>query len=100
MLPSSGTPYGLNSDKLLHLIAFAGLSVNLTYKYFKTKHLAPVMMWAIIFALATEFFQQYIPGRAMDFYDGLADSLGIAAGYYLYVQFDQFFNTLIKKMGG
>ena len=47
-------------------------------------HSTLTSLWATIFGLITEVIQQFIPGRNREFYDGLADTLGIVSGFYLY----------------
>ncbi len=74
-------------DKVVHFGIFLFLSINICFKYLNHKKLTDMMLWATFFALLTEIAQQYIPGRDMDIYDGLADILGIISGYYGYKAF-------------
>lgn len=71
-------------DKLVHFGLFLFLSINICYKYQQNEKLIEVILWAIFFGLLTEFFQQFVPARDMDIYDGIADTLGVIAGYYFY----------------
>lgn len=57
------------------------------------------MIFAIFFGLLTEVGQQFIPGRDMDIYDGIADTIGIIVGYYFYKKFRFKLDKLILKFG-
>lgn len=57
------------------------------------------MFSAIILGLLTEVLQQFIPGRGMDIYDGIADTLGTVIGYYIYRSNKSKLDKLILKMG-
>lgn len=98
LTPGNGNIAGNNLDKLVHIFVFLILSINISFKYYKTEKITGVILLAILFGLMTEFTQQFIPGRNMDFYDGVADTLGIIGGYYLYrilqIQLDKVFLKL------
>jgi len=95
LTPGDGNVAGKYLDKLVHFIIFLILSINISYKYYKTEKLTSAIILAIIFGLLSEVTQQFIPGRGMDIYDGIADTLGVAGGYYLYrtlhLKFDKVF---------
>ncbi len=86
-----------NFDKLVHFSIFMFLSINLCYKYINSKKLTGLLIWSIFFGLFTELAQNYIPGRDMSLYDGMADTLGVIAGYYVYNNFQSFFNKWLVR---
>ncbi len=99
LTPGDGTIAGNYLDKVVHFIIFLILSLNINYKYQNKTYGFELMLWAIIFGLTTEVVQQYIPGRNMDLYDGIADSFGIIIGYYLYKTFPKKTDYLFQKLG-
>ncbi len=86
-----------NFDKVVHFSIFLFLSINLCYRYLNQKILTEILIWAIFFGLLTEWAQKYIPGRDMSLFDGLADTLGVISGYYLYQKFNSFFDRLLIR---
>lgn len=88
-----------NLDKVVHFSIFLFLSINICFKYQNYKRLLEVMIWAIFFGLMTEIIQQFIPGRDMDIYDGVTDVFGIISGYYIYRNFQQKLDKILKKIG-
>ncbi len=84
-----------NLDKIVHFSIFFFLSVNICYKYVNHKRLTEILVWSILFGLLTEVAQQYVPGRDMSLFDGIADCLGIIIGYYAYKNFQSFFDKLL-----
>ena len=84
LTPGNGKIAGNYLDKLVHFSIFLALGFNICKKYKNQKKLIEGLLWAIIFGFLTEVTQQIIPGRNMELYDGLADTLGVVSGYYLY----------------
>lgn len=84
LTPGNGKIAGNYLDKFVHFSMFLALGFNICKKYENQKKLIEGLMWAIVFGLLTEVVQQIIPGRNMEFYDGLADTLGVVSGFYLY----------------
>jgi len=87
LTPGDGKFAGEYLDKFVHYIIFLALGFNTCRKYEKQRKVIDGLLWAIIFGLMTEIFQQIIPGRNMEFYDGLADALGVVSGFYLYQKY-------------
>ena len=58
-----------------------------------------MLIWAVVLGVLTELLQKLIPGRDLDFYDGIADMLGIVGGYYFYKQMQNWLDKLILKLG-
>lgn len=87
MMPVNGKMAGNYLDKLAHFLIFLNLSINICYRFQQPKNLIPMLMWGILFGLMTEVIQQFVPGRNMDMLDGIADTLGMISGYYLYQKY-------------
>ena len=58
-----------------------------------------MLIWAVVLGVFTEMVQKLIPGRDLDFYDGIADMLGIVAGYFIYHRLQKPLDKLIVKIG-
>lgn len=86
-------------DKVVHFIVFLLLSININYKYQKSGKLTGFIIWTIFLGLLTEVIQQFIPGRNMDIYDGIADTLGVIIGYYIYKNFQDRIVRILVKIG-
>ncbi len=78
------------ADKLLHLLAYVPFSVLLFFSFYTSKgtfwqKYAYVLSLTIgvIYGLLDELHQSFVPGRQSDFFDFLADFLGVAAGLAL-----------------
>ena len=84
--PVNGNMAGNKLDKIVHWGIFFFLTVQfLRYTNFSKKQ-TEGLLWIMVSGLLIEILQQWIPGRGMDIYDGLADVLGVVCGYY----FDRF----------
>lgn len=74
------------SDKLVHFILYAGLSVALfigAYKAPFTRFINPywlVFLLAIFYGVSDEFHQSFVADRSVEFMDWLADAAGSAFG--------------------
>jgi VanZ family protein len=99
MTPGDGKIAGNYIDKVVHFVVFLLLSINLCYKYLKSEKLTDFIIWAIFLGLMTEVIQQFIPGRNMDIYDGIADTLGVIVGFYIYKNKQNRFDRILKKLG-
>lgn len=81
-------------DKLHHLVAFAGLSF--LWMAYKNAYV-PVLAGLIFFAFFIEAVQHILPAsfnRALDYYDVLADTIGIFCGF----AFCRIYNFLVKSL--
>ncbi len=99
MMPGNGKIAGNYLDKVVHFGIFFLLSVNICYKFQNKETLISALLWAMLFGPFTEVIQQFIPGRGMDIYDGIADALGVVLGYYLYQTKPRSVERLLLKMG-
>lgn len=82
--PGDGKIIGNHLDKIAHFLIFCLLATSILYKFKNSVRGLELLLWCVLFSLFTEVCQQFIPGRTMEFYDGVADTLGIISGYYLY----------------
>ena len=76
------------SDKFLHLGAFAGLAFLLAYAFSGRRPTpARLMLVAVVascYGAFDELSQLLIPSRTADFYDWIADMLGVGLGILTY----------------
>jgi VanZ family protein len=71
-------------DKVIHFILYSFLSYLLFFAFFKTQkslfhknaHLFSISI-GILYALTDELHQKFVPGRSCDFFDFLADGIGV-----------------------
>ncbi len=103
-LPSQSLPRMQGSDKLHHLLAFAGLAFLLawalptragksnpsvadkaTHGTGSMRHVVLAAVIALVYACLDEFTQKFIPGRTCDVWDVVADAAGICLGLSGYV---------------
>ena len=83
-LPSKELPKDVN-DKTAHFVAFAGFSffwlwVKENYKI--------VVFVGVIYGICIEFWQAILPEsfhRGFDWFDALADGIGVLIGYFIYL---------------
>ena len=85
-------------DKVAHFALFFFFSINICFRYQSDRRLE-VMLWAIFFGLMTEVIQQFIPGRDMDLYDGIADVFGVIMGFYAYKHFQKQLDKILLMFG-
>ncbi len=88
-MPGDKVPSVGVSDKILHTLAFAGLSFLLAWTLPKwgqgLSHVGWAAGIAFIYACIDELTQMLIPSRSCDLWDLLADSVGIACGITCYL---------------
>lgn len=82
LMPVDGKIAGNYLDKVVHFILFTFMTYRALLYFFKKVDTTEVVVTCILVGFLTEFLQQFIPGRNMDFYDALADTLGVVASYY------------------
>lgn len=82
-------------DKAIHLVEFAFLGFLLSFGYFMSLK-SSLMMKAvlticsgIILGSLDEFHQYFIPRRSVEFFDIIADAIGILVGLLLYYYFSK-----------
>ncbi|MCA9181398.1 MAG: VanZ family protein [Planctomycetales bacterium] len=88
-LPGSTMPAVTVSDKLLHALAYTGLSFLLAWALPSMGKSLTHVTWAAGIALAysclDELTQMFVPSRSCDIYDIAADGVGIAVGLTSYL---------------
>lgn len=92
------------NDKILHIIEFFGLAF-LLYRCFNTaenknvkkhEYLLAIAL-AVLYAISDEFHQSFVPGRAADIIDVIADSIGAISIIGLrYIKMN-YFNYFAKR---
>lgn len=81
----SPSRWGL-TDKQVHFAVYGALGVTLAWGWLRSKGRVPhwVAMGAgLLYGVLDEVHQAFVPGRAPEISDVLADWLGLAAGYSL-----------------
>ena len=83
MLPNNSSPIALpNADKIVHAMAFTGLSFVGCLAYpFRIFVLATFL---VFLGTAIEVAQGFTPDRSPELFDFLADVVGIALGFITY----------------
>jgi VanZ family protein len=78
-------------DKLLHFLAYFGYGISLQFAFkanFRQingwKAIFILIMFGAFFGFTDEWHQSFIPGRYADFYDWLADTLGLSSSLLFY----------------
>lgn len=88
-MPGSSIPSVGVSDKLLHTVAYAGLSFLLAWALPKMGGSLSHVAWAAGIAFAygciDELTQMLVPSRSCDIWDLAADSVGIVCGITCYL---------------
>ncbi len=84
LMPGNGKIAGNYLDKIVHFLLFAFLAYQALKAVIDKKYYPDLLLGCILLGLLTEIVQQFIPGRNMDIYDGVADTLGVISAYYFY----------------
>ena len=83
-LPGSSVEGILGLDKVMHCAAFFVLTASLGLGYKPQKPYISMVLMLIIFGVAIELIQQFIPNRIFSLYDFAADIAGVALGMLFY----------------
>jgi VanZ family protein len=82
-------------DKVIHIVEFALLGLLLSFGYFMSLK-SPLMVKAVLTICSgillgglDEFHQYFIPRRSVEFFDVIADTIGILIGLLLYHYFSR-----------
>ena len=101
LLPGSAVPdvgsFGL--DKIIHFLLFFSWAVAVRFDF---PHLNKLLVFLIglIFSCLTEVFQLFTEDRSFDYFDMLADAVGIATGLILSSLVIRIIFSLLKKLPG
>lgn len=101
-LPDMGIEW---QDKVLHfiayfvfgvtvLLAFVGIFRKITTKWL----LVLAIIFGCLFGLSDEFHQSFVPGRDCDFFDWLADAIGIVVSTVLSVNIKNIIEKIDYKL--
>ena len=85
-----------SSDKVVHLICFAGFSFFTAFAFFglskpgvkkwdKAKRILLPSLFVSIYGIIDEIHQSFVPGRSCSFFDWCADTLGAVIGAVLFL---------------
>ncbi len=99
LMPGNGKIAGNILDKIVHFLIFFFLAINITYSFQKSPKLYFYLFLAVILGGLTEYLQQFVPGRNMDWVDGIADTLGVILAYLVYQTNPTTVERVLKKMG-
>lgn len=84
-MPSKNLPQNENfNDKTAHFVAFAGWAFCWQFAF---KNYARTLIIGIIYGILIEFWQGSLPTsfhRSFDWYDALADGIGVLIGLFLF----------------
>lgn len=83
--PPSGPPSIAHLDKLVHFGLFFVLAASMHYA-FRLRYIWS-FMWLLLYAVAIEWVQFYIPGRGADAWDVVADIAGVLCFFVLFSWF-------------
>ena len=80
-------------DKLVHFLIFGILMILSSYGLTKIKmkremSINPHLMsgvYSIGFGIMIEFIQRFVPGRSFSIADMIANAIGVALGYFLFI---------------
>ena len=87
---SPGISLHSGADKLAHGGAYVILGLSLAWGRMRTASEVPVvllMLGGVGYGALNEWYQMFVPGREVDFLDGLANAVGVLAGYGLFTRF-------------
>lgn len=97
-MPGNGKIAGNYLDKVAHFILFFFAALNLLHSLIDKEKITELLLSFIVVGLFTEVIQQFIPGRNMDLYDGIADTLGIMMAYFIYKNYKNRVVAFLKKL--
>jgi VanZ family protein len=82
-------------DKVIHIVEFVLLGILLSFGYFMSLK-SPLMVRVVLTICSgillgglDEFHQSFIPSRSFEFFDIIADAIGILIGLLLYYYFSR-----------
>lgn len=95
MPPSSGVELQVN-DKIGHFVAYAVWMTNLGLMVSKV-HYWKIILAILVYSAIMEYFQSFIPGREVSFYDMIANTIGALIGTGILLLFKQYILKLLEK---
>jgi len=99
LLPGSAVPdvgnFGL--DKIVHFLLFFAWAVALRFDFASLNKIL-VFVIGIVFSCLTEVLQLFTEDRSFDFFDMLADAVGLATGLILSHLVIRILSSAVKKL--
>jgi VanZ family protein len=92
--PGSNLPDSpvIGFDKVVHVGLFAGMAFLWSLRY--PKQVAQVILAGIAYGIFIEIYQKYMPiNRSFDWWDILADSVGVVVGVITVIVFQKYVNV-------
>ena len=99
LIPGNGKIAGVYVDKVVHVLIFFFLSMNIGFRFQNSKKLRIALSCAVFLALITEVFQLFIPGRNLELFDMIANCIGIFCGIYIYGKYMTSIDNIMLKIG-
>ncbi len=90
--PGAGVSLFPGSDKVAHLALYAVLGLALARGRLRAPSSPPhlvLVLLGVALGVLDELHQSYVPGRDASGWDALADTLGVVAGYALFLTNDR-----------
>ena len=89
-------------DKVYHFIAYFiyGITIQLFLNYFNLeskKYIILTILIGSLFGASDEFHQSFIPNRTIEFFDWVADTIGVSASLSISKPLIKLVNKLFKK---
>ncbi|MBT1702225.1 VanZ family protein [Chryseosolibacter indicus] len=107
LLPGKAIPdVGVwNADKYVHFFIFGllvilsahGLTKSNLIKNKIPKPLLVAVVYSFVLGILIEVLQLFVPGRNFSFLDVVANSIGVALGYLIFVRFKNSIHKLMEK---
>lgn len=99
LLPGSAVPdvgnFGI--DKIIHFLLFFGWAVAIRFD-FPLLNKILVFIIGTLFSLLTEVFQLFTEDRSFDYFDMLADAVGLATGLIMSHLVIRMLTSVVKKL--
>lgn len=89
-------------DKVFHFIAYFiyGITIQLFLSYFNLENKKYILLTILIgslFGASDEFHQSFIPHRTIEFFDWVADTLGVTASLSIRTPLFKLINKIFNK---
>lgn len=89
-------------DKVYHFIAYFiyGITIQLFLSYFNLeskKYILLTILIGSLFGASDEFHQSFIPNRTIEFFDWVADTLGVSASLSIRTLLYKLINKIFNK---
>ena len=95
--PAVSATFEFDINTILHICEYAIFSflVSLGWKYKMRDSF--LIIFPILYAISDEIHQYFVPNRFFDFFDILADVIGVILGFLLYLLIEKLYNNHLSK---